>query len=421
VSILGLVAAHREKSMLEQVEQRHLVSCVVAVVQRHFPVGRTVQISSTRDEDDRTKYVLEAMHLQELWPLQVIETSRASVLPSNVEKISSYIIFTRSVEDFTVQAEKLIGSSSWDSRGLFLILVTVKLPNSEELALSIVQEIWQIGRGYNVLVMVQQDTLLNLYTWFPYSSHDNCGDVKNVVLINQWVMEEEGKFVRVGSLFPYKTHSNFHGCPINLSTALNFEIEYKFFSRYFLTHNITRNDVNDFSDDTTSDEIILTCMKNLWNRESDMSFGAIPLFVDAISNSEPSFPYFVLKFSWFVACPKPFSRLQRIFHIFSPSVWISVAVVLFLVTVVSWCLAKQSNDIRSYANISSTLYNIWAVTVGASMTETPRSLRLKLFFVVFVWYCAAISTVFQTFLTSYFVDPGYDKQLKSLKEILIQI
>jgi hypothetical protein len=115
VPILALVAAHRERSMLEQVEQRHLVPCVVAVVQRHFAVGRTVQLSSSRDEDDRTKYVLDAMHSLEMWPLQVIEPSPNSVLASNVEKISSYIIFTRSVENFTVQAKKLFGSSSLDS------------------------------------------------------------------------------------------------------------------------------------------------------------------------------------------------------------------------------------------------------------------------------------------------------------------
>jgi hypothetical protein len=196
VPILALVAGHRDNSTLRHVEQKHLVSGAVAVVQRHFPVGRTVQISSTGGEDDHAKSVLEAMHRLELWPVQVTEPSRDSVPLSNLEKISSYIILTRSVKDFTVQAEELFTSSSCDSRGLFLIVVTVGVPNSEELALSIVQELWQIGRGYNVLVMVQQDTLLNLYTWFPYSSHDNCGDVKNIVLINQWVMEEEGKFVR---------------------------------------------------------------------------------------------------------------------------------------------------------------------------------------------------------------------------------
>ena len=52
------------------------------------------------------------------------------------------------------------------------------------------------------------------------------------------------------------------------------------------------------------------------------------------------------------------------------------------------------------------------------MTGTPRSSKLKLLFVVFVWYCSAISTVFQTFLTSVLVDPGYEHQFTSLDEIL---
>jgi len=39
-------------------------------------------------------------------------------------------------------------------------------------------------------------------------------------------------------------------------------------------------------------------------------------------------------------------------------------------------------------------------------------------FFVFVLYCFAISTVFQTFLASALVDPGYENQLISLDEIL---
>jgi hypothetical protein len=418
VPILALVAGHRDNSTLQQVEQRHLVTGAVAVVQRHFPVGRTVKISSTGGEDDHAKSVLEVMHRLELWPLQVTEPSGFPVLPPNVEKISSYIIFTRSVKDFTVQAEQLFYSSSWDSRGLFLIVVTAGVPNSEELAVSIFQELWQIGRGYNVLVMVQQDTLLNLYTWFPYSSHDKCGDVKNVVLINQWVAEEEGKFVREGSLFPYKIPSNFHGCTMNVSAILKGETEDELFSQYCLTRNITRNYINHFSNGTTMQEKIMIYATSLWNGESDVIFGGLPLLVEKVTNAESSFPYFALKFSWFVPCAKPFSRLQKISHIFSLSAWVSVVVVLFLVTVVSWCLAKQSNDIRSYADMPSAMYNIWAVTVGISVTRTPRSLRLKLLFVVFVWYCSAISTLIQTLLTSFLANPGYENQLKTVEEIL---
>jgi hypothetical protein len=257
------------------------------------------------------------MHRLELWPVQVTEPSRVPALPPNVEKIRSYIIFTRGVKDFTVQAEELFYSTSRDSRGLFLIVVTAGVPNSEEFAFSIVQELWQIGRGYNVLVMVQQDTLLNLYTWFPYSSHDNCGDVRNVVLIYQWVAEEEGKFVREGSLFPYKIPSNFQGCAMNFSAILKGEIEDEFYSQYCLTHHITRHDSGDFSDDMTVGGKVLTCLTSLKSCESDMFFGALPLVVE-ISNALPTFPYYVQKVSWFVSCPKPFSRLQRISQ-FSPS------------------------------------------------------------------------------------------------------
>jgi len=216
VSVLALVAAQRENSMAQKVEQRHLVSCVVTVVQRHFPVGRTVDLSSTAD-DDYVKSVLEDIHRLELWPVQVTGPFTAFLTPPNVEKISSYIIFTRNVKDITVQAEMLNAKSSWDSGGLCLIVVTVKVPNSEELALSVIGELWEIGRGYNVVVVVQRDDLLNLYTWFPYSSHDNCADVKNVVLINRWVMEVEGNFVREGSLYPYEITFVFDGCTLNLS------------------------------------------------------------------------------------------------------------------------------------------------------------------------------------------------------------
>jgi hypothetical protein len=130
--------------MIQQVEQRHLVSCVVTVVQRHFPVGRSVHISSTAD-DGQAKFVLQDIHRLKLWPVQVTDPNRASVSPPKAEKISCYIIFTTNVKDMRVQAEMLYAMSSWDNRGLFLIVVTVKVPNSEEFTLSIIWELWQIG------------------------------------------------------------------------------------------------------------------------------------------------------------------------------------------------------------------------------------------------------------------------------------
>ena len=119
VTVLALMAAHGENRLILQVEQRHLVSCVVTVVQRHFPVGRTIQLSSTADKGDNATSVLEAIHRFELWPVQVTGSRAVSLSRPKVEKISSYIIFTTNVKDITVQTEMLYASNSWDIRGLF--------------------------------------------------------------------------------------------------------------------------------------------------------------------------------------------------------------------------------------------------------------------------------------------------------------
>jgi len=58
-------------------------------------------------------------------------------------------------------------------------------------------------------------------------------------------MEGEGKFETVGSLYPSNFPSNFHGCIVNLSTQIKGQFEDDIYSHYFLTHNITRNYVND--------------------------------------------------------------------------------------------------------------------------------------------------------------------------------
>jgi hypothetical protein len=52
------------------------------------------------------------------------------------------------------------------------------------------------------------------------------------------------------------------------------------------------------------------------------------------------------------------------------------------------------------------------------VTEQPISDKLRLGYLLFVWYSCAVSTVFQTFFTSVLVDPGMKKQISSIDELL---
>jgi hypothetical protein len=47
----------------------------------------------------------------------------------------------------------------------------------------------------------------------------------------------------------------------------------------------------------------------------------------------------------------------------------------------------------------------------------PRSYHLRIVIFAWIWYCFSVSTVFQTFLTTFLVDPGRQKQIANLHEL----
>jgi hypothetical protein len=120
---------------------------------------------------------------------------------------------------------------------------------------------------------------------------------------------------------------------------------------------------------------------------------------------------------WYVPCPKPIDRIQKIKTIFSVTLWIATIAVLIATGITIWQLARLSRQDDTYKDISTVLYNAWAVVMGVGVTKMSRSYHLRI--VIFAWmcYCFSISTVFQTFLTTFLVDPGLHKKIANLHEL----
>jgi hypothetical protein len=91
--------------------------------------------------------------------------------------------------------------------------------------------------------------------------------------------------------------------------------------------------------------------------------------------------------------------------------------VLITTGITIWQLARLSRQDDTYKDISTVLYNAWAVVVGVGVTKMPRIYHLRI--VIFAWicYCFSVSTVFQTFLTTFLVDPGLHKEIANLLEL----
>ena len=147
------------------------------------------------------------------------------------------------------QLENLKYSTSWNPRGRFLVVATDSSNKPAHLlAAHICSILWQVARIVNVVVLVPNlfayrplhamsttkttaADRLNLYTWFPFKL-GGCGELQDVILLDEWVFENNGRFLENAHLYPKK---NFMGCPIKVGTI---GID----PSVIMTENYTQND-----------------------------------------------------------------------------------------------------------------------------------------------------------------------------------
>jgi predicted membrane protein len=419
LAILVFVEASWRGGVLPDDDQRLLARCVVTIARRHLEPGQTMLVSSARRDDYLADILLESINDVALWPLHVSHPDSAEVVISEeYYKLGSYVIITTGQEDMEEQVNKLTDSIFWKNEACFVVVVTVCDTIPQLLALNLMRVLWDEDRVFNMLVVVQVNSILHMYTAFPYQSGGRCGVITDVVLLSTWNLESCEMFSNDATLFANKYPGNFHGCTVNVSTPYSKIAEDVYISEIINRVNVTVNYISDRPTDMSVSNRIISSLKEVLFGKSEIAVGGIPLVKDINEYLDPSFSYHEIKYTWYVPCAKPLSRLQRISKIFSLTLWIAVFVAFIIVAVVMWCVARRSSETRTYINIANNLLNIWAVCVGVSLARIPRTSRVRMLLFTWTWCCFYMSIVFQTFLTSYLIDPGFDTQIRTLGELL---
>jgi hypothetical protein len=113
------------------------------------------------------------------------------------------------------------------------VVVVCHTDSAETLAQTILETIWETYGIFNILLLIADSKhhmtgngnyilkdvksdiySLSLFTLYPF-------DIDNKVsLIDNWVQEDEGRFLRHVDLFPPKIPKNFNGLRLNVSTIL---------------------------------------------------------------------------------------------------------------------------------------------------------------------------------------------------------
>jgi Ligand-gated ion channel. len=123
-------------------------------------------------------------------------------------------------------------------------------------------------------------------------------------------------------------------------------------------------------------------------------------------------PYFVQRYTWFVPRPKPHPRSSSITRVFRTEIWLCLLILLTGVSLVLRTLASQE-----YCDAVECILELWAVLLSVSAARLPLGHRPRLLFLAWVIFSIALTTVFQAFMTSFFIDPGKQRQIDTLEEL----
>jgi hypothetical protein len=187
------------------------------------------------------EHALQKINDETHWPVLLFESDKTDEkLENNPVLHQSYIIFLWSQREDNMNdilknhVESMKNIPSWNPRGKFLVVVNGENGSPMIMASNICRVLWKAGKILNVVVVLPDANsvpsmiptsdrsatiqTLDLNTWFPYKQ-GNCDEVRDVILMDQWLLENNGRLSFNKVLFPAKIPTDFLGCSIRVSTV----------------------------------------------------------------------------------------------------------------------------------------------------------------------------------------------------------
>lgn len=448
-------------------EQGHLVLCLRVILMKNiaqdevlvvsFPAttNGTMLTSSKTDALELVDTTLRMLNKEALWPLHVyqLDVNTSVILPY---KPHNYIIFIwpeksddQSAETLYSQLLSLSENLYFKPEARFIIVVMGYYSEITDFLSRCNCYLWFVFNMVNfILVVPKRDASqynvsgdkyglvgtknFEVYSLFPYEEN-RCGKHCRPVLMDQCQAENVGQFLYNSPLFPNKIPDIFPGCPL-VAFANNLKPYVMLTNASTDSYGHAIYEVGGIEMEYLNlvvDALNLT-LEVIWcehecNYEEHfieifVNIGFKPLNILGIKSRDATIPYLFNALKWYVPCPKPTLRMERVMGVFSTSVWFSMVPVLVLTGLVFRYSTRFHNrtvlrESYGYRTLVHCLYNVWCVFMSVSVPEMPRTCRLRAVFCLFVWYSFAISTIFQSYFVSFLVSPGYSSRISSLDDL----
>lgn len=359
----------------------------------------------------------------------------------------------------------LSNMASWNPHARFVVsvVITNDAYNSQGTAKVVLEELWSFKILNAIVILKSSQTQTNgkdastfsnghhqnleIYTWFPHHDQVRCWAFRDVILFDTWLMEGHGRFRNNIDLFPNKITRNLQKCPI---TAGTFPIDFAVGPYRYLDKNDSTTSEspyvtydsgteirfiklvaerlnlnlkflppppnNEKWGNITEDGRITGLLGQIVLGKADIGFGAWPLHPKLIMIMDSTKTYYRDDWLWWVPCAKKLPQWKSITMVFLPETWIVLFVsIISAIVVISGLVTCEPIEYRVYRNCAST---VWATFLGVSTPYLPRRTPTRIFLISWIWYCVAVNVIFQAFLTSFIIEPGFQHQMNSIEEIV---
>ncbi|KAJ9587775.1 hypothetical protein L9F63_018801 [Diploptera punctata] len=295
---------------------------------------------------------------------------------------------------------------------------------------------------------IQEDGLFETYSWYPYVHPEICAESYEPVLLDCWVFDSTRNrhFVRNINLFQNKIPDDLQGCPLVASS----------FDYPPLFSKIRHADTVDSSEGILSSLLQVLAKKlnmsirfleppadgELWGRlsrngtwsgvtgellrrDSDLIATAYFTVHNFTYDLEFTVPYFIDHLKWYFPCPTPWPRWMSLSRVFRISLWLVNVVSHLIMSFAMHSVQSIYNKIiQNHVKLGRENFRLWVLhfgeirMIGLSSVSPPNIVVTRIIFSSWVIYCMAMNNVYQTFLTSYFTNPGMHHKISNEDELL---
>jgi hypothetical protein len=131
--------------------------------------------------------------------------------------------------------------------------------------------------------------------------------------------------------------------------------------------------------------------------------------------------YFTRRIRWYVPCAFKYPRWSSIYRIFSLQLWVCLTLSLAVISSTISLVARYGRNYSKspeYWSVAKSVTCAWAVMLAVTAPALPHKTSVRAVFFAWLLFSVAFDTVFQSFLTTFLTESGYQPPIQNIDQML---